>query len=90
VILSRSVCLAACVCLLVMWIQNPVSLRAQGPLSSKQPTSGPEKPECEKSPRDELEGEMLPTGMSITPRAAKGSIFQGLNPDLPGLPPFTV
>jgi YVTN family beta-propeller protein len=36
------------------------------------------------------EGELLPTGMSITPTAAKGSIFQPLNPDLPDLPQFTV
>ncbi len=34
--------------------------------------------------------EMLPTGMMITPTAAKGSIFQPLNPDLPDLPQFTV
>src|SRR5258708_6482174 len=34
--------------------------------------------------------ETLPTGMSITPTAAKGSIFQPLNPDLPDLPQFTV
>jgi YVTN family beta-propeller protein len=34
--------------------------------------------------------ESLPTGMSITPRAAKGSTFQPLNPDLPDLPQFTV
>jgi len=34
--------------------------------------------------------ESLPTGMSITPTAAKGSTFQSLNPDLPDLPQFTV
>ena len=34
--------------------------------------------------------EMLPTGMMITPTAAKGSVFQLLNPDLPDLPQFTV
>src|SRR5215470_13057007 len=33
--------------------------------------------------------EILPTGMSITPTAAKGSVFQPLNPDLPDLPQFT-
>jgi DNA-binding beta-propeller fold protein YncE len=32
----------------------------------------------------------LPTGMRITPTAAKGSTFQPLNPDLPDLPQFTV
>ncbi|HET8890293.1 MAG TPA: beta-propeller fold lactonase family protein [Candidatus Angelobacter sp.] len=32
----------------------------------------------------------LPTGMSITPTAARGSTFQPLNPDLPDLPQFTV
>src|SRR5437016_2351211 len=34
--------------------------------------------------------ETLPTGMMITPTAAKGSVFQPLNPDLPDLPQFTV
>lgn len=34
--------------------------------------------------------EPLPTGMMITPTAARGSIFQPLNPDLPELPQFTV
>src|SRR5260221_9096188 len=34
--------------------------------------------------------ESLPTGMSITPMAVKGSTFQSLNPDLPDLPQFTV
>ena len=38
------------------------------------------------SPRPET----LPTGMMITPTAAKGSIFQPLNPDLPELPQFIV
>ncbi|HEY6350841.1 MAG TPA: hypothetical protein VI636_15680 [Candidatus Angelobacter sp.] len=33
---------------------------------------------------------VLPTGMMITPTAAKGSIFQPLNPGLPDLPAFTV
>ncbi len=34
--------------------------------------------------------EDLPTGMRITPTAARGSTFQPLNPDLPDLPQFTV
>jgi YVTN family beta-propeller protein len=34
--------------------------------------------------------EDLPTGMSITPLAARGSTLQPLNPDLPDLPDFTV
>src|SRR5579864_3565406 len=34
--------------------------------------------------------EILPTGMMITPTAAKGAVFQPLNPDLPDLPQFTV
>src|SRR5215475_2038842 len=34
--------------------------------------------------------EMLPTGMSITPTAARGSTFEALNPDLAALPQFTV
>ncbi len=33
--------------------------------------------------------EILPTGMSITPTAARGSILLALNPDLPGQPDFT-
>lgn len=35
-------------------------------------------------------GEFLPTGVHITPSAAKGSIFQPLNPGLPSDPMFTV
>lgn len=37
-----------------------------------------------------LSGELLPTGKSITPNAAKGSEFFPLNPDLPNRPDFTV
>lgn len=33
-------------------------------------------------------GEILPTGMSITPTAAKGAAFQPLNPDLPTRPDY--
>ena len=33
--------------------------------------------------------ETLPTGMTITPTAAKGAVFQALNPDLPDLPQYT-
>ncbi len=43
-------------------------------------------PRREKTPRPEP----LPTGMSITPTAARGSTFQALNPALPELPQFTV
>src|SRR6185312_16399123 len=32
---------------------------------------------------------MLPTGQRLTPEAARGAIFQPLNPDLPELPAFT-
>lgn len=35
-----------------------------------------------------LEGEILPTGMRITPTAATGAVFQALNPDLPGNPDY--
>lgn len=35
-----------------------------------------------------LEGEMLPTGMRITPTAARGAQFQTLNPDLPTRPDY--
>ena len=34
------------------------------------------------------QGEVLPTGMSITPTAARGSVFQPLTTDLPGLPKY--
>src|SRR5262245_57796937 len=36
-----------------------------------------------------IEGELLHTGMKITPTAAPGSVFQRLNPGLAGLPEFT-
>src|SRR5436305_12248394 len=32
----------------------------------------------------------LPTGMMITTTAARGSVYEPLNPDLPELPEFTV
>lgn len=35
-----------------------------------------------------IEGEVLPTGMKITPAAVRGSIFQALNPGLPTHPDF--
>src|SRR5260370_10138862 len=34
-------------------------------------------------------GEFIPTGVHITPSAAKGSLFQPLNPDLSTDPAFT-
>ena len=36
-----------------------------------------------------IEGEVLHTGMRITPTAAPGAVFQSLNPDLPDLPDYT-
>ncbi|MFI5105054.1 MAG: S1/P1 nuclease, partial [Terriglobales bacterium] len=38
---------------------------------------------------ESLPGEILPTGMSITPSAAHGTILLPLNPDMPGRPEFT-
>ena len=35
-----------------------------------------------------LEGELLHTGMRVTPTAAPGSVFQTLNPELPDLPDY--
>ena len=35
-----------------------------------------------------MRAEMLPTGMSITPGAARGAELQYLNPDLPGMPEY--
>src|SRR5262249_22662444 len=40
--------------------------------------------------KSQSQPEVLPTGMMITPTAARGSIFQPLNPGLPDLPKFTV
>src|SRR6266853_6871507 len=40
--------------------------------------------------KNSVKSQDLPTGMSITPTAARGSTFQPLNPDLPDLPQFTV
>jgi YVTN family beta-propeller protein len=40
--------------------------------------------------KDVPKAEELPTGMSITPLAARGSTLQALNPGLPDLPDFTV
>jgi hypothetical protein len=37
-----------------------------------------------------VDGELLPTGMRITPTAVEGAVFQPLNPDLPNNPEFTV
>jgi DNA-binding beta-propeller fold protein YncE len=39
---------------------------------------------------DKKTGTLLPTGVRITPDAARGSIFQPLNPGLPSDPNFTV
>jgi DNA-binding beta-propeller fold protein YncE len=41
-------------------------------------------------PQKSTRPEVLPTGMSITPTAARGSTFHPLNPDLPELPQFEV
>jgi YVTN family beta-propeller protein len=38
---------------------------------------------------DNVKGEFIPTGVTITPTAAKGSLFQALNPDLPSSPEYT-
>jgi len=35
-----------------------------------------------------VEGEVLPTGVRITPEAAPGAVFQSLNPDLPTRPGY--
>jgi DNA-binding beta-propeller fold protein YncE len=40
------------------------------------------------SASDMVRAEKLPTGMSITPAAARGSQLQYLNPDLPGMPEY--
>jgi DNA-binding beta-propeller fold protein YncE len=36
-----------------------------------------------------VQPELTPTGQAITPAAARGAIFQALNPDLPARPDFT-
>ena len=35
-----------------------------------------------------VKGEMLPTGQRLTPTAARGALFQSLDPGLPGFPEF--
>jgi hypothetical protein len=40
--------------------------------------------------QDRDEGEFIPTGVQITPKAAPGSLFESLNPGLPFDPSFTV
>jgi len=37
----------------------------------------------------QVAGEPTPTGLSITPTAARGARFEALNPDVPGMPAFT-
>src|SRR2546425_13192421 len=39
---------------------------------------------------ERAQGEFIPTGMGVTPPAAKGSIFQPLSPALVGPPDFFV
>jgi len=46
------------------------------------------KPQPPASASSSAAPEALPTGMSITPTAARGSIFEPLNPGLPDLPQF--
>lgn len=53
------------------------------PALAKGPQSGHHHPAGEF-----LAGEMLPTGVRITPEAAGGALFQPLNPDLPSNPDF--
>jgi formaldehyde-activating enzyme involved in methanogenesis len=40
--------------------------------------------------KDNIVGEILPTGMRITPTAANGALFQPLNPDLATRPDYLV
>src|SRR5258708_7005976 len=41
------------------------------------------------APSAAASADLLPTGQHLTPQAARGAIFQRLNPDLPELPAFT-
>lgn len=75
---SRNFWQFACLCLLVLRIPN------SSPGNQDQFSSVRQEQFCSK--KDE---ELLPTGMCITPTAAKGSMFERLNPGLPGLPQFT-
>jgi YVTN family beta-propeller protein len=54
------------------------------------PVNSQEKKTINQKTKARLAAEELPTGMRITPTAARGSTFQPLNPDLPDLPQFTV
>ena len=50
----------------------------------------PSRPALAQTQKKIAKAQELPTGMSITPTAARGSTFQPLNPDLPDLPRFTI
>lgn len=45
-------------------------------------------PRASHVPNDIIAGELLPTGMRITPQAADGAVFQTLNPNLPTRPDY--
>src|SRR5215831_4662100 len=64
-------------CLALTFLSGSLLLSASGARSKPKPRTG------------QAKAETLPTGMSITPTAARGSTLQALNPDLPERPEFT-
>ncbi len=78
-----------CVCLLT--IASMVFTQESRESKQAQETKpSPEAHHAKDAKQTQDAAQMLPTGMAITPTAAQGSLFQQLNPDLPGLPQFTV
>ncbi len=73
---ARDFCCVLGCFFMVVWLALPAG--------SEQKKTGTEKTRARPAAED------LPTGMRITPAAARGSTFQLLNPDLPDLPQFTV
>ncbi len=57
------------------------------PLPSSSPSNPPQA--SLNKPQQAPPAEILPTGMSITPTAARGTALLPLNPDMPGRPEFT-
>src|SRR6267378_1819620 len=67
------------------WVRvSALALTALGILSVTHPAAKADDDDKQKR------GEFIPTGVRITPSAAKGSIFQVLNPGLVSDPTFTV
>jgi DNA-binding beta-propeller fold protein YncE len=64
-------------------------LKAHGGVAEMQASPNSPPQASVSKPPQALPSEILPTGMSITPSAARGTILLPLNPDMPGRPEFT-